>query len=118
MRYTPVRYTPVRCTPVRCTPVRCTPVRCTSTRYTPPWVDIWEVHVWEMYVCKVQLACECVRGIWEIFDVAGGAECRKAVAHGTAKAPTAAHREFAAIRIRTRSRSPETTWRFRSSTSR
>ena len=82
------------------------------TRYTPPWVHIWEVHVWEMYVSKVQLACECVRGIWEIFDVPGGAECRKpgaTVAHRTAKAPTAAHREFAAIRIRTRSRSPETT---------
>ena len=74
-------------------------------------MHIWEVHVWEMYVSKVQLACECVRGIWEIFDVAGGAECRKAgatVAHRTAKAPTAAHREFAAIRIRTRIRSPAT----------
>ena len=49
----------------------------------------------------------------EIFDVAGGAECHKpgaTVAHRTAKAPTAAHREFAAIRIRTRSRSPETAW--------
>jgi hypothetical protein len=36
--------------------------------------------------------------IREIFDVAGGAECRR---QGT-------HREFAAIRIRTRIRSPET----------
>ena len=63
-------------------------------------MHIWEIHVWEMYVSKVQLACECVRGIWEIFDVAGGAECRKldvTVAHRTAKAPTANSRpsEFA-----------------------